>query len=58
MIISVIGNFLVILNITCCIVCFEDFKIKQSRCYFENGDYKPDNYETGHKCMKEWVENM
>jgi hypothetical protein len=51
----VVGNFLVIFNITCCLISFESFKVQQSKCYFENGNYTKNNYEEGDKCMADWV---
>ena len=47
MIISVIGNFMVIFNITCCLISFESFKVQQSKCYFDKGDYTQQNYKNG-----------
>ena len=58
MIISVVGNFLVIFNITCCLLSFESFKVQQSKCYFDNGFYNPTNYEAGDACMKAWVKTQ
>ena len=57
MIISAVGHFLVIFNIGCCLVCFEGFKIQQSKCYFENGYINADNYQLGDKCMADWVQS-
>ena len=58
MIISVIGNFLVIFNITCCIEAFESFKIQQSICYFEENHFDKSNYQKGDECMAEWVNSQ
>lgn len=57
MIAGVIGNFLVIFNISICLVFFEYFKHQQCLCYYESGDYLKDHdqYLKGDKCMEEWI---
>ena len=54
MICSVIGNFLVILNIQLCNIYFEEVRKQEDKCYFETGFWHPDDHERGDQCMKVW----
>ena len=52
---SLIGQYLVILNIIGCVQYFQLVKWNMSRCYFESGHYTSQNYEKGDECIKEWI---
>ena len=53
MILSVIGNFFVMFNITTCCIYFELVTESQANCYFPNGtSYEP---ESGKICFENWV---
>jgi hypothetical protein len=57
MIISAIGNFMVIINITSLVVCFEEFKITQSECFYKQDAYLYSTSTAGLECMKDWVDS-
>ena len=55
-ILSVIGNFIVIFNVTWVSIFFEDVRYQQGICYFLKGQYTPANVDAGHACFKKWID--
>ena len=52
MILSVIGNFCVMFNITTCCIYFELVTEAQAKCYFPDQKYEPD---AGKLCFEDWI---
>ena len=53
---SVIGHFLVILNVSVNCIYFHMLKSKEGECYFEDKHYDSNTYTLGDDCIKEWYQ--